>query len=653
MTTHLTFGLLGDLEIRDGDRRIPLNGGKLRVLLAALLLRANQPVSHDELAVRLWDDRPPGAVRGTLHAYALRLRRALGDDRRAPRLIVTRPQGYAIRIDPHDVDVLRFRALLDGVFAGGPAADPAAEARRLDEALRLWRGAALRDIESESLHREVVPHLVEQRLRAWERRLEIDLELGRHAEVVAELTALTGEYPLHEGFWCQLLVALCRCGRQAEALERFHQARRHFNDELGVDPGERLQRLCQNILAGLDPLSGRPPRPVRAIPAAAHVAQPPPGVHGFIGRSRQLALLRDWAAPAPAAVTVVVISGAPGVGKSALALHAAHRLRARFPDGRLHVNLRGHTAAEPLSPAAALTRLLRRLGVPDDRIPGDQDDLAALYRSVLGERRVLLLLDDAATAAQVRPLLPGHPGSVVLVTSRNELRGLTVTQGGHRLPLPPLAPEESYRLLARLVGDARAAAEPRAVARLAELCTHLPLALRIAGAHLAANPCLRVGDYADRLRYQGRVAALSLDDDPETNLREVLHGSYARLPAEVKHGFLGLTGLLPPCFTLACAARRLRLGPGRLRPILDHLVGAGLLREPSPAAYEFNELIWEYGAALAAGTPWTRTTATRPTVTRAGESPRTEDLRNGDMMGANHLLLPAIPCPRPRPAGLS
>jgi hypothetical protein len=350
---------------------------------------------------------------------------------------------------------------------------------------------------------------------------------------------------------------------------------------------------------------------VTATAAAGNVAQLPAGVHGFTARSGEIATLRGWLAPSPAnaAVTVVVISGAPGVGKSALALHVAHQLRESFPGGQSFVNLRGHSASPPMPPATALRHLLRQLGVPDDQIPPDQDDLEPMYRSLLGERRVLLMLDDAATAAQVRPLLPGRPGSVVIVTSRNDLRGLMVTQGGHRMPLPPLSPAESRLMLTRLIGAARVTAEPHAVMRLAELCTHLPLALRLAGVHLAANPRMGIGDYADRLQRYGRVAALDLDDDPESGLRQVFHASYVRMPFEVKRHFLGLTSLLPPSFTVGAAARHLNTSPERIKRILDQLVSANLLRELSATGYAFNELIWEYGASLASSLPAPRAAA--------------------------------------------
>jgi DNA-binding SARP family transcriptional activator len=609
--TELSFGLLGELEIRDGDREVRINTGKLRVMLAVLLLRAGKAVSLEELTVRLWDDDPPNAARGTLQAYAMRLRRALGDNGREPRLILTRSPGYTIDAGEGSVDVVRFHLLLGAARAAGLRGDLPVEGARLDEALRLWRGPALSGIQSESLRRDVVPRLVEERLRAWERRIEIDVRLGRHAELIGELTSLTREYPLREGFWGLLMSALHRSGRQAEALNAFGAVRRLLRDELGIDPGERLHRLHQQILAGEPPAPEPEPAAVARTPSAApapvpapapSVAQLPPVTRGFVGRSEAVSALARWIDPAEAgtAVQVATISGGPGVGKTALALQLSHQVRSLFPDGQLFARLRGHSAPAPLPATAVLSRFLRDLGVPADRLPEHQDGLEAMYRSLLADRRVLVVVDEAASAAQVQPLLPGHPGSAVLVTSRHDLTGLAVAQGGHRLALAGLAPEESRGVLVGLIGRSRAAAEPEALAELAEMCGHLPLALRIAGAKLAASSSTRVDQYVGRLRHMGPLEALQIPGDPGAGLRAAFHASYVRLPERVQRFFVRLTHGLPSVFNLDAAVARLG---GEAKPVqsaLDHLVSAHLLSMQTANRYRFDTLVWEYGLSLAA-----------------------------------------------------
>ncbi|MCP9955759.1 AfsR/SARP family transcriptional regulator [Actinomadura madurae] len=610
--TGLTFGLLGDLEIRDGEREMRINTGKLRVMLASLLLGSGNTVSFDELALRLWDDEPPSTMRGTVQAYAMRLRQALGDSGRDPRLILTRHQGYAIDVRAEQVDVLRFRSLLGAARTAGQNGDMPGEAARLDEALRLWRGTALAGIPSESLRRDVLPFLVEERLQAWERRIEIDFELGRHAELIGELTSLTREYPLRESFWSLLMASLYRSGRQAEALDTFATVRRLLRDELGIDPGARLHELHRQILAGEEALPAAPAAepanltaPARPEAPPARTAQLPSATRGFAGRTEALARVCRWIDPAgaDAAVQVVIVSGGPGVGKTALALQAAHKIRSRFPDGQLYAELGGHSGSAPVAPAAVLARFLRDLGVPADQVPEPQDDLEAMYRSVLADREVLVVLDGAASADQVRPLLPGGYGSAVLATSRHNLSGLSVVHGGRRLALSELSPAESRSALAGIIGRSRAQAEPKALDELAEVCAHLPLALRIAGIKLAAHPRMPVAEYVRCLRDAGPFEALHLDDDPGIGVEAAFHASYAQLPPETRRFFVRLARSLESAFTIDAAVAHLNCDPASARSNLDRLTGANLLVGLVGGGYRFNELVRAYGAALADDEP--------------------------------------------------
>lgn len=609
---ELTFGLLGDLEIRDGEREVRINTGKLRVMLASLLLGTGSTVSLEELALRLWDGRPPSTMRGTVQAYAMRLRQALGDSGRAPRLILTRHQGYAIDVCAEQVDILRFRSLLGAARAMGQKGDLPGEAVQLDEALRLWRGTALAGIQSESLRRDVVPFLVEERLQAWERRIEIDFALGRHAELIGELTSLTREYPLRESFWSLLMASLHRSGRQAEALDTFGTVRRLLRDELGIDPGARLHEMHRQILAGDETLPAAPAaEPTnRATPARpgtppARVAQLPSATRGFAGRAKALTTVCRWIDPADAdtALQIVIVSGGPGVGKTALALQAAHKVRPHFPDGQLYAWLGGHSGSAPVAPATVLARFLRDLGVPADQVPELQDDLESMYRSVLADRKVLVVLDGAADAAQVRPLLPGHPGSAVLATSRSNLSGLSVVHGGRRLALSELTPEESRSALAGLLGRSRAEVEAKALDELAEVCAHLPLALRVAGVQLAASPQLPVADYVRRLRDAGPFKTLVLDDDPGVGVEAAFDASYTQLPPETRCFFVRLARSLGPAFTLDAVVAHLLCDPASARSNLDRLTSANLLNALAYGGYRFNELVRAYGAALPENEP--------------------------------------------------
>lgn len=577
----LGFRVLGPLEVvRDGEA-VPINGPKLRVLLAALLVRANATVSVDQLAERLWGEHPPATARKSTQVYALRLRRMLGDD----ALIETRPDGYRIRLDPGQLDLDCFRATVGQAARAGTRAE---ELRLLTDALACWRGPALSDVPSESMQREDAVQLAEERLRARDRYFEVSLEQGRHSEIIGELGPLTREHPWQESFWAQLILALHRSGRRADALDTYRTVHRMFTEELGVEPGARLQRVHRTILAEESP---EPVSPRLAI------CQLPADVHTFVGRSAPMDALTGMSIAGPGARgrwRNVVISGPPGVGKTALAVHVAHLFSPSFADGQLYVNLQGYAADPPLAPAAVLTRFLGTLGVPRERIPAEVEEQAALFRSVLSGRKMLLLLDNAVSAEQIRPLLPGQPGCAVLVTSRQDLRGLSVDPGADHLPLGVLTEAESRTVLADLLGAARAEAEPDAIAELAEACAHLPLALRIAGANLAADPGRGIAEYTAELTKSGRLAELTIDGDERSAVRVAFDHSYLRLSSGDRKLFR-LLGLTPgQDIGVPAAAALADAAPPDTSRALDRLTAANLLQRPVRGRYQFHDLIREY-----------------------------------------------------------
>lgn len=456
------FRLLGPVEVRTGADTVPLGGTKIRTLLAALLLPAGRVVSTDRLIDVIWDDDPPPTARALVQTYVSALRRAL-----PPGVIETRPPGYLARIDPDSLDRNRFDALV----ARGRAAARDGRHAEASEALRaaaaLWHGPALSGVRSDALTAEAA-RLDEQRIAITEERIAADLALGRADQLCAELSVLVGQHPTRESLRAQLMTALHRSGRTADALTVYRQGRQVLVEELGIEPGPELTRLHESILRGE---SGAAPKPVPA--------QLPPDAADFTGRETETAQLVQLLEKSSAGV----IAGPGGVGKSALAVHVAHRVASAYPDGVLHVDLRGMSAS-PASPAEVLGRFLRAFDVDPSAIESSLDERMNQYRSLLAERRVLVVLDDAANEQQVRPLLPGSPRCGVLITSRNRLPGLA---SARLLELDMLSQQEATILLARVVGDDRVTSSPDAAAEIVSSCGRLPLAVRIAGARLATR----------------------------------------------------------------------------------------------------------------------------------------------------------------------
>ncbi len=603
MTSELEFCLLGPLLVRRKGTLVPVQQGKQRAVLAALVLRAGTRVSVDEFAEILWGSEPPPSARATIQNYVMRLRKALGaaDGSR----IATRPGGYLLRADAAEVDVTRFEALLGTARAAARdgAWDTAAAAA--GAALELWRGDPLADVDCELLAVREVPRLAELRLQAQETRIEADLHLGRHAEVIAELGRLTAVHPLRERLHGLLMLALYRDGRQAEALASYQQARRVLTEELGTEPGAALRDLHQRILTG-DLALDRAGSPA-AIAGGTDGVTPrelPGAVPQFTGRTTEMdTLTRLLDQPGPAATRTAVITaigGTAGVGKTALAVNWAHHHADRFPDGQLYVNLRGYDPGQPVPAADALARFLRALGVPGPGIPADPDERAARYRSLLAGRRMLIVLDNAGSAEQVRPLLPGSAGCAVIVTSRDSLAGLVARDGAVRLDLDLLPQPEAVGLLDRLIGD-RARGDPQAAEALADRCCRLPLALRVASELAVTRPATPLAGLVDELAdRQQRLGLLDAAGDPRTAVRAVFSWSYRHLDPDAARAFR-LAALHPgPDLDAYAVAALAGLNLDQARRALDALGRAHLVQAAGQDRHALHDLLRAYGRELAA-----------------------------------------------------
>ncbi|MGW4058385.1 BTAD domain-containing putative transcriptional regulator [Amycolatopsis sp. NPDC004747] len=472
------FGVLGPLAVEGPPGHwVALRGERQRTLLAVLLLNAGRAVPVDVLVEALWPDGPPKSATSNLHTYLSRLRERIEGLR-----VEHGPPGYRLHVEPEELDLLVFRS---AVAEGRRAADPVAAAGHYRRALALWRGPVLAGLHVPLLDADVA-RLESERLAVFEDCVDAELTAGRHGELTGELQAMITEHPLRERLAAQLMIALHRAGQQGSALEVYRRLRTTLIEELGVEPGAEARRVHAAVLRGEDPVPRLPP-------AVWPVCQLPPDIGDFTGREAELAELTGVLG-AGTGVPVAVLSGEPGAGKSTLAVRAAHRLRARFPDGQLYVPLAGRDIGE------VLADLLRALGVPGPAVPDDVRARAAVFRGRLTDRRVLVVLDEAADPEHVRTLLPGTPGCAVLVTSRRRLSGLA---GAHRLQLGPLSGADAAELLHRLAG-ARVERERADAERIVTACARLPLALRIAGSRLAIRPHLRLGELAGRLEDEVR-----------------------------------------------------------------------------------------------------------------------------------------------------
>jgi len=597
--------LLGSVGVTvDGAER-PVAGVRRQAILAVLGLHLGRVVSTDRLIDIAWDGAEPATVANTLQRNVSHLRTVLGDR----TAIVARPPGYLLAGGPGGVDVDAARA--EHLLAeAAREADPAARLRLLDEAVALWRGPSLHDIAHLRGLTVHVQRLEELRLRAVHERVDARLALGDNEHLVPELIRLTGEHPFDERLHRRLMVALYRTGRPSEALAVARRLRADLAAELGVEPGPELRELETAVLRHDPELEHRPHLEHRgdAAARAPRPSQLPIAVAGFAGRTAELlrldALMAGAARERTAAVVAVV--GGAGVGKTSLAVHWAHRVADRFPDGQLYVNLRGFDpSGPPTDPAEAVRGFLDALGVPVGRVPDRPDEQAALFRSMVAGKRLLIVLDNVRGPAQARPLLPGAPGCLTVVTSRDHLTGLIAAEGARPLSLDLLTPAEAHQLLAGRLGEARVAAEPVAVEEIIARCARLPLALGIVAAQAASRPGLRLASLAEQLRGAGRWDALDAGDEA-TDVRHVFSWSYRGLsPAAAR--LFRLLGVAPgPEVGPGVAASLSGLPRREAAALLTELHRANLISERSPGRYAPHDLLRAYAAELARDEPGVR-----------------------------------------------
>jgi DNA-binding SARP family transcriptional activator/tetratricopeptide (TPR) repeat protein len=652
----LRVGVLGPVTAWEGDQELRLGQPRQQAVLAILAMRANRVISRSELVDAVWGHDPPPSAEGGIYTYIAGLRRIIEPGRSARgqgRVLVSTGAGYVLHLVPGQPDAVAFEQHLGRARQLRKGGDPASAVTSLDAALGLWRGVALAGVPGPFAEAERA-RLGELRSAAVEERADVLLALGRHEEVVPDLTAMVADQPLRERMRGLLMMALYRSGRQAEALRVFQDGKRVLAEELGIDPGLDLTRLHQQIMSadpalnladaagaalngggrpgGADP--DGPHGPAGAVPdqanggrgvpggqdaegsapGAGHPGAWPgaPGVpvpaqlpldpQGFAGRQDELRAMLAMLPPArrPRAgdsVPVFVISGTAGVGKTALAIRFGRQVAKRFPGGQLYVNLRGlDPSRPPMEPGEALWHLLAGLGVPPHRSNVAVEERAAMFRSLVDGKRILVVLDNATSAAQVRPLLPGSPGCLVVVTSRNDLAGLVAAEGAALVTLDVLTHAEAREMLARRLGRDRIEAEPEAADEIIEECARLPLALSIAVGRAAGRAKQPLADLAAELRdAKGRLDALEAGD-PATDMRAVLSWSYDQLSEPAARMFR-LLGLHPgPDISLPAAASLAGIPRAEAGTALRELARAHMAAEHLPGRFAFHDLLRAYAA---------------------------------------------------------
>jgi DNA-binding SARP family transcriptional activator/Tfp pilus assembly protein PilF len=606
------IALLGEVTARVDGQRVDLGPARQRCVLAALAVDAGRLVPADRLVERVWGADTPRRGRAVLHSYISRLRKAFT----GALAVVHRSDGYMLVVDQADpaVDLLRFRALRD---RARHADHDARRVAPLTEALALWRGEPLTGVSGQWVDGER-DQWQQDREAAEQDLTDVLLRLGRGEELVARLSAQAARHPLDERVAGQYMLALHRAGRTADALARYRHVRERLVEELGTDPGTALRQLHRRILDAdpdLVPPLAAIPGETAAAAAAPVPRQLPAPPRWFTGRDAELARLDEALTAEPdgvpqqsgtrAAATVVIsaIGGSGGIGKTWLALAWAHRHSEQFPDGQLFVDLHGFSPTqEPMASAVAVRGFLDALGVEVGRIPTDLDAQAALYRSLVAGKRMLMVLDNAATAEQVVPLLPGSPACTVLVTGRARLASLIDRHGARHLTLDVLSRDEARALFAARLGADRMAAEPGAVDELVELCGGYPLALSITARDAATRPGIPLAEVAAELRELG-LEMLDHDTDPAASLPAVLSWSLRRLTDQQRTVF-GLLGIAPgPDTILPAVAALTGLTPARARKALSALEEAALLERRPHGRYAMHDLVRAYAATTAHDLP--------------------------------------------------
>ncbi|WP_107056095.1 BTAD domain-containing putative transcriptional regulator [Streptomyces griseus] len=611
MTPRLSFQVLGPLKVSVDGRPLLLRSARQRTVLAVLLLTPGRAVSVDALTDAVWHRDPPATARNQIAICVSALRKTFRDEAGVDGLIETLLPGYVLHREDHYVDVADLYESAADARAAVEAGDASEAAARFEDALALWSGPVLDGMDGSALSGEV-GRISELRTNLTEEYAAVQLQQGRYRSVVECLRPVVGEHPLREYARAILMQAYHLSGRRSEALDCYREGRRILVAELGVEPGAELQELHRTVLEG----DGRAPVRAAAVPdavvpdAVVPDASPGPALASvprqlplppepFVGRENELELLQRLVPPAPGYVggttaRIATVSGIAGVGKSALALHWADRVAGRFPDGQLYLDLqdpRGHGA--PGTPEAALERALRALGVPGASIPAGLEDRAALYRSALDGKRMLVVLDDARSVHQIRPMMPGRGSARVLVTSRDPLNGLAGTFAVARVELGAMSPAESLDLLAATIGEHRVTAEPDAAQRLVELCDRLPLALRVVATRLLSDDRWSLRQMAARVEdSRERVSVIS---PGESGVRSGVWLGYRALSVEAARLYRQLSMLDVPDFPAWIGVPVLGVTPGASEELLHQLVGAQLLEsrpgQGGRTRYRFQDLM--------------------------------------------------------------
>ncbi|MGV9557805.1 AfsR/SARP family transcriptional regulator [Streptomyces sp. NPDC003401] len=622
------FAVLGPVRVRRGERELELGGRQERAFLALLLVGAGQPVGMDEIVDTLWGTAPPRSAVNVVRRHVGSLRRLLEPGlaaRAEGRWLVRDAGGYRLLTDADSLDLARFRALRRAAERTARES-PERALGALTEALALWRGPVAAGLPAAARAHPAFDAVDRERLAAVREAADAALRAGRPAAVLPHLHRAAAAHPLDEPVRAALILTLAAAGRRSEALAVYDAVRTRLADELGIDPGAELRRARETVLrpgpgaggtaapgpAGAPPdADGAPPAkpgeppapaPARALagPSALPVpAQLPHDIPMFTGRGGELDEILALASGDAAAPGTVVIGGMAGVGKTTLAVHGAHRVAHRFPDGRLYVNLRGYDPSGAVMEAGEAVRgFLDALGVPPDRTPHGVDAQAALYRSALAGRRMLIVLDNARDSDHVRPLLPGSPGCLTLVTSRDALSGLVATHGARSLTLRPFDTGQARALLVRRLGTERVEAEPRAADEITDLCAGLPLALACVAARAAAHPHFPLSAVAAELREAHGSLDAFARSDASVDVGTVFSWSSRRI-SDAAARLFRLLALHPgPDLTLPAAAALAGLPPRRTRPLLAELTGLHLVTEHSPGRYAFHDLLRAHAGEL-------------------------------------------------------
>ncbi|GII80969.1 SARP family transcriptional regulator [Sphaerisporangium rufum] len=605
MGTVMLFKVLGTFEVRIGEQDLTPSAPKLRTVLSLLLINYNRITRADALIDELWGDSPPISAATTLQTYIYQLRRMMtAAGHPGEEFLVTKAAGYEAQVPPEAIDIHHFERLVKQGRESLQAGELEQASETLGHALTLWRGSALTDVPRGRLLDAHATKLEESHLNALEMRMDAALRLGRHREQISELKELTANYPICEGFYSRLMLALYRSERRSESLAVYQRLRAMLNEELGLEPSQPVQRLQQAILRG-DPSLELPARrpegargtaQVRAAPPAPP-AELPPDIVDFTDRSDvrgRIEVSLDGTGNA-SALPIVSLTGMAGVGKTALATHVGHRVRSRFADGQLYVNLRG-MSAEPRDSEDALGAMLRAGGLRDEQIPKGIEARRNLFRTWSADRSLLVVLDDACSGAQVRPLFPTGPNSAVIVTSRSPLYGLT---SADHIELGAFDVDSGLELLRKIIGGDRVTAEENAARSIVEMCGALPLGLRIAGERLAAAPHWTLERYRSKLTDESsRLTELRWGD---LDVRTRLACSFRQLDPEMRQAFTVLGSSRQRVFSTRSTADLLNVSISSAEDILSHLIDMRLMTISASAprgdlSCAIPELIRLYGA---------------------------------------------------------